>query len=93
MRRSVAITLLRHLGWHDANSDQLVVEAAQTPDRAKRMAMYRQADYQLVNDQALVLLLGYNSGISVLLIKPWVKNCAVSMVGNIYYQNILIEDH
>ena len=93
LRRSAAITLLHHMGWQDDAFDQLVVAAAQTPDRAKRMAMYRQADRLLVYDQALVLLLGYNSGISEMLIKPWVKNCAVSMLGNIYYQNILIEDH
>ena len=39
--RSSAIITLRSFGWHDAAYDRLVEEAARTPDRAKRMAMYR----------------------------------------------------
>ena len=69
----------------------MVEEAARTPDRAKRMAMYRQADRQLVHDQALVLVLNYYFGI--LLVKPWVKNYSVSLLGITNFQDILMEDH
>lgn len=91
MHRSTAITLLHYLGWHDAGFDKLVEEAARTSDRAKRMAMYRQADHLLVTDQALVLILSYGEGVD--LVKPWVKGFSESLLGMTNFRNVIVEDH
>ncbi len=91
LRRSTAITLLHHLGWQDKNYDKLMEVAARTSDRAKRMAMYRQADRLLIADQALVLLIGYKSG--AIMVKPWVKNFSLSRQGSFDIRNLIIDDH
>jgi len=91
LRQSDAISQLHRLGWQDAAHDRLVEEASRTPDRAKRMAMYRQADRMLVAEQTLVLPLFYNLGIE--LVKPWVKKQRNNLLGYIRFQNINIDEH
>ena len=91
LRQSDAITQLQRLGWQDAAYDRLVEKASRTPDRAKRMAMYRQADRLLVAEQALVLPMYYRTGIE--LVKAWVKKPRNNMLGYILFQNIGIEEH
>ena len=82
LRKSDAIAQLKRLGWHDPAYDRLVEEASRTPDRAKRLAMYRQADRLLVAEQALVLPIFYS--LERYLIKPWVKNYRENLLGIIY---------
>jgi ABC-type oligopeptide transport system substrate-binding subunit/class 3 adenylate cyclase len=88
-----ALALLRLMGWQDPAFDQLIDEAARTPDRARRMAMYRQADRLLVADQALVLPLSYGEGGWIYLIKPWVKNIPAGPFGMRGFQNLIMEAH
>jgi ABC-type transport system substrate-binding protein len=68
-------------------------EAARTSDRVKRMAIYRQVDHLLVAEESLVLIFSYSKGIMAYLVKPWVKNYSVSLLGKVDYQNIILEDH
>ena len=91
LRQSDAITQLHRLGWQDADYDRLVEQASRTPDRAKRMAMYRQADRLLVAEQALVLPLFYNWGIE--LVKPWVKKQRSNLLGYVLFHKIIIDEH
>jgi ABC-type oligopeptide transport system substrate-binding subunit/class 3 adenylate cyclase len=93
LRQSETITLLRFMGWQDADYDQLVQQAARTSDRAKRMAMYRQADRRLVTEQALVLPLSYGSSQLTHLVKPWVKNFKTNLLDFILFQDIIIKAH
>jgi ABC-type oligopeptide transport system substrate-binding subunit len=72
LRQSGGISFLHDLGWQDPAYDRLVEQASRTPDRAKRLAMYRQADRLLVSEQVLLLPLFY-FGQGLELIKPWVK--------------------
>jgi ABC-type oligopeptide transport system substrate-binding subunit/class 3 adenylate cyclase len=72
LRQSDGISMLHDLGWQDPAYDRLVEQASRTPDRAKRLAMYRQADRLLVSEQAVLLPLFY-FGQGLELIKPWVK--------------------
>jgi hypothetical protein len=53
--------------------------------------MYRQADRQLVREQALVLPLYYF--LETQLIKPRMKNCQENLLGFVRFQNAIIEDH
>jgi oligopeptide transport system substrate-binding protein len=91
LRRSVAITLLQYFGWQDEGFNQLIEEAVRTTNRARRMAMYRQADHLLIADQALLVVLSYNYG--VVMVKPWVKHFSINLLGNTTYQNIMVEEH
>jgi oligopeptide transport system substrate-binding protein len=87
------IKSLRCLGWQDAEYDQLVEQAARTRDRAKRMAMYRQADRLLVAEQALALPIAYGSNQQIRVIKPWVKNFEPNLIDRLYVQNLIMEEH
>jgi ABC-type oligopeptide transport system substrate-binding subunit/class 3 adenylate cyclase len=89
--KSDAIDQLKRLGWHDPAYDRLVEGASRTPDRVKRLAMYRQADRLLVAEQALVLPIFYFLGRE--LIKPWVKNFKENLLGMIYLHQLIIQDH
>jgi len=75
LRQSGGISFLNDLGWQDPTYDRLVEQASRTPDRAKRLAMYRQADRLLVSEQAVILPLFY-FGQGLELIKPWVKKAS-----------------
>ena len=93
LRQSEIIARLGSLGWRDEAYNQLVQQAARTNDRTRRMAMYRQADHLLVNDQALVIPLAYGSSQSINLVKPWLKNFNANLLGYVLFQNIIVEEH
>ncbi len=48
--------------WQDPATDQLDVRAAQTPGRASRTLMYREADRDLVKEKAHLAPVGYGEG-------------------------------
>jgi ABC-type oligopeptide transport system substrate-binding subunit/class 3 adenylate cyclase len=91
MRQSDAIAQLHRLGWQDAAYDRLVEQASRTPDRAKRMTMYRQADRLLVAEQTLALPLFYNWGME--LVKPWLKKPRSNLLGYVQFHKMIIEEH
>ena len=91
LRQSDALSQLHRLGWQDATYDRLVEEASRTPDRLKRMAMYRQADRLLVAEQILVLPIFYFIGSE--LVKPWVKRQPVNLLGWTEFHKIIVEEH
>jgi oligopeptide transport system substrate-binding protein len=91
LRQSDMIAQLKRLGWQDAAYDQLVEEASRISDRAKRMAMYRQADHLLVAEQALVLPRVYSQDKSIL--KPWVGNYKENPLGMIWLHKLVIGEH
>lgn len=93
LHRSMAITTLRSYGWHDTAFDRLVSEAARTTDRTKRMAMYRQADRILNNDQCLLVNLCYGTKFAVFMVKPRVKDFSMSALGKMDFLNVIVEDH
>jgi len=91
LRQSDALSQLHRLGWQDVKYDRLVEEASRTPDRAKRMAMYRQADRLLVAEQTLVLPLFYSLDIEA--VKPWVKKQPNNLLGHLQFQKMIIDEH
>ncbi len=93
LRQSDIITRLNHLGWRDADYDRLVEEAARTSNRTRRMAMYRQADRWLVQEQALVLPILYGSKQAVNLVKPWVKSRDPKLFGRVLLKDFIIDGH
>lgn len=90
LRQSDAYSILRQSGWRDARYEELVQQAARTPDRARRLAMYREADRIWVGEQAVVVPLFYGSD-AVSLVKPWVSGYSVSPLTFVLLKNITIE--
>jgi len=93
LRQSSIISTLRSLGWRDAEYDRLLEQAARTRDRAKRMAMYRQADRLLVAEQALALPIAYGYNQQIHVVKPWVKNFKPNLIDQLMFYNFIIEEH
>lgn len=82
-------------GWRHSRLEQLLEAAARTTDRSQRLAMYREADRILVNEEAVAAPLGYSAGESVNLVKPWVKGCKYNAMGtfSLSLKDIVIEPH
>ncbi len=84
---------LRNLGWRHPRFEQLLEEAAHMTDRAQRLAMYREADRILVNEEIVVVPWSYFNGAYVPLVKPWVKGRNVNALNGWYFKDITIEPH
>ncbi|HET7378103.1 MAG TPA: ABC transporter substrate-binding protein, partial [Anaerolineae bacterium] len=93
LRQSSFYRVLRNRGWHHPRLEQLLEEAARTTDRAQRLAMYREADRILVNEEAVVIPLAYSSLGNVALLKPWVKGMKYNALGSYSLKDIVIEPH
>ena len=92
LRQSHIFDALKHWGWKNDHYTELVELAAQTPNRSQRMAMYRQADHILVEDEALIIPIWYG-GIWLLpqLLKRGVKNYHRNPLGYIPFKDIILE--
>jgi ABC-type oligopeptide transport system substrate-binding subunit len=81
LRQLPAREFLRRASWRDTRFDELVEQAARTPNRARRMAMYREADHLWVAEQALVIPLYYATQI-ISIAKPRMQGYARSALGD-----------
>jgi ABC-type oligopeptide transport system substrate-binding subunit/class 3 adenylate cyclase len=93
LRQSHFYRLLWNRGWRHARLDQLLEAAARTTDRVQRLAMYREADRILVNEEVVVVPLDYSTGGYVDLVKPWVRGVKFNAMGNFSLKDIVIERH
>jgi len=91
LRQSNFCAALTTAGWRDARYTELIEQAAITPDRARRMAMYREADHILTAAQVLVAPLSYGSWGLLDLVKPWVKNYKPNALGMFHFKDITLE--
>ena len=93
LRQSTFYMTLQNRGWHHPHFEQLLESAARTADRAQRLAMYREADRILVDEEVAVLPLSYIGSPSAQLLKPWVKGLKENALGNYRLRNVVIEPH
>jgi ABC-type oligopeptide transport system substrate-binding subunit/class 3 adenylate cyclase len=92
LRQSEIIDTLKHWGWKNDYYMELVELAAQTPNRSHRMAMYRQADHILVEDEVLIIPIWYGGEwLLPQLLKPSVKNYHRNPLGFIPFKDIILE--
>jgi ABC-type oligopeptide transport system substrate-binding subunit/class 3 adenylate cyclase len=89
--RHFVVRILRKAGWQDPELDAWLERAAHTPDRAGRMALYRQADRRLVAEQVLVVPLRYGGGNE--LIQPWVRAARQFGMGHLSLKDVVVEKH
>jgi ABC-type oligopeptide transport system substrate-binding subunit/class 3 adenylate cyclase len=90
LRQLSTITTLRRAGWHHPRFEALVEEAAHMNDRTRRMTLYREADRILVNEEVIVIPLGY-SGQRVKLVQPWVKGIEFNIMDHLNYNDVRLE--
>ena len=94
LRNSSMFARLSAAGWQDPRYLHLVEEAARTPDRARRLEMYREADRIWVSEQAVICPIRYEAGSPLItLVKPWVKNLMTSPLNIISLKNVTVEPH
>jgi len=96
LRQSSFYLIPWNRGWRHSHLEQLLGEAAHTTDRSRRLAMYREADRILVNEEAVVLPIKYLPIASreyVDLLKPWVRGLKRNALGNFSLKDIVIEPH
>jgi len=74
----------------DARYDELVDEARQVSDHAKRMEMYEEAE-RILTEQCVLLPLLYAR--FHLFVKPWVKKLPLQTIRVFSYKEIIIEEH
>ena len=91
LRQSTFYQLPRNQGWRHPHLDRLLEEAAHTTDRARRLAMYREADRILVNEEAVMAPFGYSTGPFIDLLKPWVKGLKYNALAYYSLKDIVIE--
>ena len=63
-----------------------------TPDRAQRLALYREADRILVNEEVVVIPWSYIFNL-IDFLKPWVKGRQLNALGEWSLKDITIEAH
>jgi ABC-type oligopeptide transport system substrate-binding subunit/class 3 adenylate cyclase len=93
LRQSSFYRVLQNRGWHHPRVEQIFEEAPYTTDRSKRLALYREADRILVNEEVVVMPIHYGGGTAVELLKPWVKGLKNNALGNNSLKDIVIEPH
>jgi oligopeptide transport system substrate-binding protein len=77
-------------GWQNDRYDGLVEEARRTTGQEERMNLYRQADRILIEEAVLMPL--YYGRVN-LLVKPWVAVHPVSVIGEWFWKDVVIEPH
>jgi ABC-type oligopeptide transport system substrate-binding subunit/class 3 adenylate cyclase len=92
LTKSHAYRDLISMGWKRAAFGELIERAATTADRPRRLAMYREADRLLVEEEAVVVPLYYGDQVWLYLVKPWVSNYIHDARGGIHYTQIMLGD-
>jgi ABC-type oligopeptide transport system substrate-binding subunit/class 3 adenylate cyclase len=92
LHKSSIYLSLRQTGWEDSRYEKVINKAATITDRTQRLALYRQADKMLVNDEILVYPISYHGEASVVdLAKPWITNLHRDNLGNVRFRDITFE--
>jgi oligopeptide transport system substrate-binding protein len=76
--------------WRNETYQQLLEEARQVTDQAKRVVLYQQADKILV-EEAVIMPYFYARGHE--LVKPWVSRYPTSPIRTWFWKDIVIEPH
>ena len=90
---NVYVLYLKYFNWRDQEYETLISAAASLTNRDQRMALYRQADRLMVAEKFLIIPLVYTDRNYITLVKPWVKNFKTNLLGDYYFNEIIIEEH
>jgi oligopeptide transport system substrate-binding protein len=84
------VAVQRHTAWRNQPYLDLVEQARRTMDLRERMALYAQAERILVEQVPLLPIL---YGKQHLLVKPWVRRYRTSVMGSVFWKDVVIEPH
>jgi len=94
LRNPTAYMELRRAGWQNQRFVDLVETAASITNRAKRMALYREADRIWISEDVVICPLKYFDELGKIhLTKPWVKNYNLNRLGDVLYKHVRMEGH
>ena len=79
-----------YCNWHNDTYDRLVEEARRLTDQELRMKLYRQADRILVEEVPLTPVMYLRQH---LLVKPWVQKYVMSLMGEVFWKDVVIGPH
>jgi ABC-type oligopeptide transport system substrate-binding subunit len=88
LRQSSFVLLISKAGWKNDHFANLVGEAAHSDNRARRMALYREADRMLVNELALFVPTMHNIRLFQDMVHPSIRSLAVDALGNMHYKHL-----
>lgn len=77
-------------GYSNPAADSLIQQANQESDQNRSLALYRQAEQQIVNDAPCMPL---TFGENYLLVKPYVQNLSVNALGFMDFTGVTISPH
>jgi len=75
--------------WHNADFDRGATLAAEETDPDHRLALYRELDRFLIQEEAVVMPLNYGKG-SVLM-KPWIRHYCYGRAFSRYLKKLIVE--
>ena len=93
LRQSHYYLIPSNRGWRHPRLDELLEQAARTVDRVRRLAMYREADRILVNDEVVAVPLFYRRRGGFELLKPWMKRVRHDTTGFFDLRDVIVEPH
>jgi oligopeptide transport system substrate-binding protein len=84
------VFLRSYLNWRHDEYERLVEGARRHADQRVRMELYRQADRIVVEQLPLTPVMSLRE---YLLVKPWVRNYVMSLMGDVFWKDVVIEPH
>ncbi|MEZ4677395.1 MAG: ABC transporter substrate-binding protein [Caldilineaceae bacterium] len=75
--------------WHNAQFDAGVTAAARETNPERRLALYRELDQLLIEQEAVVMPLSYGKG--TVLMKPWLRHHRYGRVYSRYLKKLVVE--
>jgi ABC-type oligopeptide transport system substrate-binding subunit len=91
LRQSYLVTYPKESGWSHPIFDQLVEETRKSTDRHRRLALYREADRILVEEQAIIILINHSVGVGTFLVHPWVTGFDQNALGLVSIKHMRLE--
>jgi oligopeptide transport system substrate-binding protein len=91
LRQSHLVTYPQESGWSHPGFEQLVDEARKSTDRPRRLALYREADRILVEEQAIIIPINHSVGVGTYLVQPWVRGFEQNALGQVLIKHMRLE--
>ncbi|HSR34589.1 MAG TPA: ABC transporter substrate-binding protein, partial [Anaerolineae bacterium] len=93
LRQSRFYRMVEARGWRHPRLEGILKEAARTVDRRRRLAMYREADRILVNDEVVAAPFSYADMRAINLLKPWLKGVQFDASARFSWRDVVVEPH
>ena len=83
----------KDVGWKHPRFDKLIEAAAKSTDRVHRLALYREADRILVNEEVIIVPMSRGIDLGTNLIHPWVDGFEPNALSLVFNNHVRLEQH